>query len=240
MRPMPTPDPAWQERFPHVLPHVPERRADEGQILVSAGRCELLRCRPDPGPAGRRDQRLRRSAAAQAALGAEVSSLFEPRTDGDRNALRILLDARRRMGRQRSADRLALTMVVRTTELGVDGREALTDAQIRAIAAWRARPRASRSDRLARDKALGAVTSAVVLVAHSRHGRIRSETAFAAIAGVKPIQASSGNTVRHWLNRNGDRQLNKALHTIARTRMPFDATTKDYVARRTMEGKAPR
>ena len=87
---------------------------------------------------------------------------------------------------------------------------------------------------------LGPVTSAVVLVAYSHHGRIRSEAAFAAIAGVKPIPASSGNTVRHWLNRNGDRQLNKALHTIARTRMQFDAETKQYVERRTVEGKTRR
>ena len=55
-------------------------------------------------------------AAAQSVLGIEVSSLLEPRADGDRNALRILLDARRLMGRQRSADRLALTAIVRTTD----------------------------------------------------------------------------------------------------------------------------
>lgn len=65
-----------------------------------------------------------------------------------------------------------------------------------------------------------------------------SEAAIAAIAGVNPIPISSGNSVRHRLNRNGDRQLNKALHTIARTRMQFDATTKDYVVRRTAEGKS--
>ena len=84
---------------------------------------------------------------------------------------------------------------------------------------------------------LGPVTSAIVLVAYSHHGRIRSESAFAAIAGVNPIPASSGNTVRHRLNRNGDRQLNKALHAIAQTRMLFDAETKQYVERRTAEGK---
>lgn len=84
---------------------------------------------------------------------------------------------------------------------------------------------------------LGPVTSAIVLVAYSHHGRIRSESAFAAIAGVNPIPASSGNTVRPRLNRNGDRQLNKALHAIAQTRMLFDAETKQYVERRTAEGK---
>ncbi len=47
-------------------------------------------------------------AAAQSVLGIEVSSLLQPRADGERNALRILLDARRLMDRQRTADRLAL------------------------------------------------------------------------------------------------------------------------------------
>jgi transposase len=79
-------------------------------------------------------------AAAQAVLGTEVSSLLQPRADGDRNALRILLDARRLMDRQRTADQLALTALVRTTALDVDGRQALIDGQIQAIAAWRTRP----------------------------------------------------------------------------------------------------
>jgi transposase len=47
-------------------------------------------------------------------------------------------------------------------------------------------------------------------------GRVRSEAAFAALAGVSPIPESSGNTGRHRLNRHGDRQLNQALDTIAR------------------------
>jgi hypothetical protein len=37
---------------------------------------------------------------------------------------------------------------------------------------------------------------------------------------------------------NGDRQLNRALHTIARSRMMFDAATMAYVERRTAEGKS--
>ena len=55
-----------------------------------------------------------------------------------------------------------------------------------------------------------------------------------------PLQASSGKTVRHRLNRGGDRALNSAIHTIAITRMRCCPTTKDYVARRTAEGKSSR
>jgi transposase len=66
--------------------------------------------------------------------------------------------------------------------------------------------------------------------------RMRSEAAFAHLAGVAPIPASSGRTHRHRLNRGGDRAANNALHTIVLTRMRFDQRTRAYVERRTKEG----
>ena len=66
--------------------------------------------------------------------------------------------------------------------------------------------------------------------------RMRSEGAFAHLAGVAPIPASSGRTHRHRLNRGGDRAANNALHTIVLTRMRFDERTRVYVERRTREG----
>ncbi|MGW5200075.1 IS110 family transposase [Streptomyces spiralis] len=66
--------------------------------------------------------------------------------------------------------------------------------------------------------------------------RMRSEGAFAHLAGVAPIPASSDRTHRHRLNRGGDRAANNALHTIVLTRMRFDERTRDYVERRTKEG----
>src|SRR5215216_2917428 len=56
----------------------------------------------------------------------------------------------------------------------------------------------------------------------------------------EPPQASSGKAVRHRLNRGRDRALNSAIHTIAITRIRCCPTTKDYVARRTAEGKSSR
>lgn len=50
----------------------------------------------------------------------------------------------------------------------------------------------------------------------------------------------SENTSRHRLNRHGDRQLNRVIHIIARSRMMTDATTKAYIERRTNEGKTRR
>jgi transposase len=87
---------------------------------------------------------------------------------------------------------------------------------------------------------VGAVSAAQVLVSFSHPGRCRSEAAFAALAGASPLPASSGRTVRHRLNRGGDRALNRALHTIALTRMAHCPRTRTYVARRRAQGKNPR
>nr|WP_238995329.1 IS110 family transposase [Streptomyces cyaneogriseus] len=50
------------------------------------------------------------------------------------------------------------------------------------------------------------------------------------------MPASSGRTDRHRLNRGGDRQANRALHTIVLVRIRHDPRTRDYVARRTRQG----
>ncbi|MCX0271548.1 IS110 family transposase [Nocardia zapadnayensis] len=84
---------------------------------------------------------------------------------------------------------------------------------------------------------VGAVVAASVLIAWSHPGRVRSEAAFAALAGTCPIPASSGNTVRHRLNRGGDRHLNRALTTVVIVRMRIDPATRAYVARRRAEGR---
>lgn len=67
---------------------------------------------------------------------------------------------------------------------------------------------------------------------------MRSEAAFAALAGVSPIPASSGNTVRHRLNRGGDRRLNCALHMATVVRTVHDP--RACAERRKAEGKTPR
>ena len=87
---------------------------------------------------------------------------------------------------------------------------------------------------------IGPVTAAVALAAWSHPGRVRSEAAFASLAGVNPIPASSGNTVRHRINRGGDRRLNRALHMAVVTRMRMDPLTRAYVDRRTAEGRTLR
>jgi transposase len=87
------------------------------------------------------------------------------------------------------------------------------------------------------ERGVGPITGAVVFCAWSHPGRYRNEAAFASLAGVAPIPASSGQTVRYRLNRRGDRQLNRAVHTIVTTRLRDDPDTIAYVAKRTAEGK---
>ena len=87
---------------------------------------------------------------------------------------------------------------------------------------------------------VGALTATELLLAWSHPGRLRSEAAFAALAGVAPIPASSGQVTRHRLNRGGDRQLNRALHVIVLSRLQHHDETKAYMDRRIGEGKSYR
>ena len=79
-----------------------------------------------------------------------------------------------------------------------------------------------------------------MLVSWSHAGRLRSEAAFAALAGTNPIPASSGQVIRYRLNRGGDRQRNRALHTILLVRLRTDPDTRASMTRRTAEGKSRR
>jgi transposase len=116
---------------------------------------------------------------------------------------------------------------------------ALTSEATSHATAIRALVRAWRPD-LLDPCGLGPIGAATVLCAWSHPGRIRSDAAFAMLGGAAPIPASSGQTQRHRLNRSGDRQLNRALHTIALVRLRHDPATRAYAARRRTQGKTDR
>jgi transposase len=208
-------------------------------------------------------------AMAQAARSLEVDHLCWPRQAGDRTALRVLTAAREQMTSERTRAVNALTALLRTVDLGVDARRALTTTAIATIAAWRTRNDGTtlvicraEAIRLARRiraldaelavnhtalhravttqapqlldlPGVGAVVAATVLLAWSHLGRVRSESAFAALAGASPLPASSGNTTRYRLNRGGDRRLNRALYTVAlvRTEREIMRSLKRYISR---------
>ncbi len=88
---------------------------------------------------------------------------------------------------------------------------------------------------------IGPETAATLLItAGDNPQRLSSEQSFAALCGTSPVEASSGKTERHRLNRGGNRQANRALHMIVISRLRWDAQTREYMQRRTAEGKSKR
>jgi transposase len=87
---------------------------------------------------------------------------------------------------------------------------------------------------------VGPISAATVLCAWSHPGRCRNEAAFAKLAGVAPIPASSGLTDKHRLSRFGDRQLNRALHIVVMHRLRYDSVTQAFAERRRAEQKSDR
>lgn len=96
------------------------------------------------------------------------------------------------------------------------------------------------SPTLLAEPGIGSVVAAQLLVSWSHRGRVRNEAAFASLAGVAPLEASSGQRSRHRLNRGGDRDLNRALHTVAVTRLRCHPESRTYEAKRAAQGKTHR
>jgi len=201
----------------------------------------------------------------------------QPRGDGDREALRLLLVNRDHAVQSAKTARTALAAILVTAPASLREQLAgLTPARrAKECAALTCPPDASRLTAItcqtlaslgqritsltqaaagleaqitgivedmapgltAAEPGLGALTAAQILLSWSHPGRIRSEAAFAMLSGTAPVPVSSGRTDRHRLNRLGDRQLNRALHIIAVTRMRSHPATLAYIARRRAEGK---
>ena len=212
--------------------------------------------------------------AALTVLRMPVDRKVVPRNDGDREALRILLGARREATtiKTKQTNRLRALLLTGEDDDRVLSKGAMTDARLNTIARRRARKGESTEQRVRREEAtrlalairrvvaelkvnntqltelvqefapglldkvgVGPVSGAQSIVSFSHVGRCRSEAAFAALAGASPVQASSGRTTRHRLNRGGDRQLNRALHDIAKTRWRHCERTRAYITRRQAE-----
>jgi transposase len=93
--------------------------------------------------------------------------------------------------------------------------------------------------RLLERHSLGVQTTAQLLItAGDNPDRLHSEAAFAAVCGASPVQASSGKSIRHRLNRGGDRAANSALWTIANNRLMHEPRSRAYAAKRTALGNS--
>jgi len=180
---------------------------------------------------------VRREALTQ--LRAVIVTAPEPLREGLRRLSEgKLLDRCSRFRRTGSAraDELATRLVLRslarriqTATVEADQLEREILAHVRALA-----------PALLDEPGVGPIVAAQLIVAWSHPGRLRSEACFARLAGVAPVPASSGQTTRHRLSRGGDRQLNRALHTIVLHRRQHDPATRDYIAKRIAEGKSRR
>ena len=95
---------------------------------------------------------------------------------------------------------------------------------------------------LLKEFGVGTITAAQLIVAWSHPGRFPNPGAFCRLAGVAPIEATTGGAhiTRHRLNYHGDRQLNQAINTIALTRIRRDPETIEFIAQKLAENKRPR
>ena len=91
--------------------------------------------------------------------------------------------------------------------------------------------------RLLDEQGCGTLTAALLIGRTAGAERFRSDACFGRQSGTAPIPCSSGQRTQHRLDRGGDRQLNRALHTIAITRAQHDPATREYLARKQAEGK---
>ena len=85
---------------------------------------------------------------------------------------------------------------------------------------------------------VGVLTAARLVAEAGDIKRFRSPAAFAMLAGVAPIPASSGEVQRMRLNRGGNRRLNRALYTIALSQAWHHPPARAYIAPRQAEGKS--
>ncbi len=243
---------------------------DRDEVVVELDRPERTKRRN-----GAKSDPLDAIRAAREAL--SRAKLGTPRSAGDRQALSVLLAARRSaVESSTDAQRQVFSLVIAAPEVlraRFRGKKipAMLNvaARLRVSNAWDVettttatvlRDLARRSLELSAEAArhekaivaivrswrpellgVGPIVAATLLRAWSHPGRVRSEAAFAMLAGVAPIPANSGQTTnRFCLNRYGDRQLNRALHTVALSRLRYDKTTQVYAERRIAEGKTPR
>jgi transposase len=279
----------YRELLRVAAQHAPGRRAwaIEGSGSYGAGLARFLAGRGETvlevSRTPRAERRLRgkddtldAARTARAALAADTLAL--PRAGERREALRLLLVARRSAVdvRREALTQLHAVIVtapeplrqelrelplgklldrcsrLRRTSAGAD--ELATRLVLRSLAR-RIQAATLEADELEREllnhvrvlapslldePGVGPIVAAQLIVAWSHRGRLRSEACFARLAGVAPIPASSGQTQRHRLSRGGDRQLNRAIHTIALHRRQHDAATRDYIAKRIAEGKTRR
>jgi transposase len=85
---------------------------------------------------------------------------------------------------------------------------------------------------------VGPILAARILGTVGDVGRFPSKAHFASYSGTAPVEASSGEVVRHRLSLAGNRKLNYALHMVATSQARSDAPGGAYYRKKLAEGKS--
>jgi transposase len=150
----------------------------------------------------------------------------------DRSAARVAQLRRRLARREQTAQvRICRQLVSRLKALTSEVRE--LEAELECLLRLNAAP-------LLELPGCGTLTAAKLVAEVAGVERFESDAKLSKLAGVAPLDASSGKQQRHRLNRKGNRQLNCALHRIAVTQGRVHAPARAFLARKQAQGKSRR
>src|SRR3990172_7565064 len=154
--------------------------------------------------------------------------------------LKLLVDARDQLVAEATRTRNRLHALLLAIAPGYHQHVRDLTSSSALLIARRLAARARADDRLLSTCGVGPLMAAKILGEVRDVGRFSSVSAFASYSGTAPIPASSGTVIRHRLHRGGNRQLNRALHTVALTQARRDDRAKVFLTRKRTEGKTPR
>jgi transposase len=98
----------------------------------------------------------------------------------------------------------------------------------------------ARGSRLMELPGVGPVVAARVLADTGDVARFADRNRFASWTGTAPIEASSGEIVRHRLSRAGNRRMNHMIHVAAATQVRLETEGRAYYLRKIAAGKTRR
>jgi transposase len=113
------------------------------------------------------------------------------------------------------------------------------DSQIKAIKAELKAAVTARGSTLMDLPGIGPVGAARVLADVGDVARFADRNRFASWTGTAPLDASSGEQIRHRLSRAGNRRMNHVLHVAAIVQLRHDTPGRAYYRRKLAAGKTP-
>jgi transposase len=85
---------------------------------------------------------------------------------------------------------------------------------------------------------IGPILAAKIIGTVGDEARFPTKAHFASYSGTAPVEASSGEVVRHRLSLAGNRKLNNALHMVAVCQARSDVRGRTYYRKKMAEGKS--